>query len=315
MTLDPATTALLTELSSADAPLLHQLSPQDARAISDALMDLYGPGPELERVDNLTVPTIAGYLLPLRMLVPTTHAPGIIVYFHGGGWVVGSLDGYDTLARQLADRTGCTVALVDYRLAPEHPFPAAYDDACTAVEWVATHRSDYADADASLIVAGDSAGGNLAAVVAQTTAHRRGPVLALQVLIYPVTDDNFDTPSYRDPTNALMLTREMAIWFWDQYVPNSEDRARWQAAPSKADSLAGVAPTAILIAEHDVLRDENHRYATALRAADVPVREQVFEGQMHGFFQFVNVLPGAAQGLDYVVEAVDDAVLTRGITR
>lgn len=315
MALDPSTAAFLAQMAEAGGPPLHEMSPEEARTMSDGFIELCGAGPEMARVDSVTVSSVDGHAVPVRVLVPSENARGIIVYLHGGGWVVGSLDGYDTLGRQLAERTNCAVALVDYRLAPEHPFPAAADDAWAAVEWASANRATYATADAPLIVGGDSAGGNLAAVVAQRTVRDSGPEIALQILVYPVTEDNFETGSYLDPANALMLTGESMQWFWDLYVPEADDRARWDAAPAKAASLAGVAPAAVLVAEHDVLHDEGRAYARALTDANVPVREKIFEGQMHGFFQFVNVLPGAKDGMDYVVEAVDDLLAGNDIGR
>jgi len=315
MALDPATTAFLAEMAKAGGPPLHEMAPQEARAMSEGFTALYGDGPEMTRVENRTVPTPDGHQLPIRLLVPTDNARGVIAYLHGGGWVVGSLDGYDTLGRQLAERTGCVVALVDYRLAPEHVFPSAADDAWTAVQWLAANRATYAAADAPLIVGGDSAGGNLAAVVAQRAARENGPELALQFLAYPVIDCDFDTPSYLDPANELMLTRDAMVWFWDLYVPEAKDRTRWEVAPINAKSFDGVAPAAVLIAEHDVLHDEGRKYAQALRSAGVPLREKVFTGQMHGFFQFVNILPGAKDGMDYVVEAVEDVLAGADIAR
>lgn len=315
MALDSATTAFLAQMAEAGGPPLHEMSPQEARTLSDGFIELVGAGPEMARVDDITVPGADGHEVPVRVLVPADDARGVIVYLHGGGWVVGSLDGYDTLGRQLAERTGCAVALVDYRLAPEHLFPAAADDAWTALQWLAANRTAYAAADAPLIVGGDSAGGNLAAVVAQRAVRENGPELALQFLAYPVIDCDFDTPSYLDPANELMLTRDAMVWFWDLYVPEAEDRTRWEVAPINAESLTGVAPAAVLLAEHDVLHDEGRKYAEALRSAGIPVREKVFTGQMHGFFQFVNVLPGAKDGMDYVVEAVEDVLAGADIAR
>ena len=229
----------------------------------------------------------------------------MIVYYHGGGWVIGALDEFDTLGRQLAVRTGAAVALVDYRLAPEHRYPAAAEDAWAALRWVEDNRARFAGSRVPLIVAGDSAGGNLAAIVAQRAKAEGGPDLALQVLIYPVTDADVDNPSYTDPANALMLTREGMIWFWDHYAPDPVTRSNPDASPLQAADLSGLPPAVVLTAEHDVLRDEGEAYAERLRAAGVPVQHRRFAGQMHGFFSMVNVLPGAAAGLEYVAAEID----------
>jgi acetyl esterase len=230
-----------------------------------------------------------------RVLVPRAAPRGVVVFFHGGGWVCGSLDEVEMLGATLADRTACTVVLAQYRLAPEHPFPAAVDDAAAAVEWAA----EYA-AGLPLIVAGDSAGGNLAAVVSQRTD---GPAIALQILIEPVTDTDTETASYLEPANQLIVTRELMQWFFEHYAP--EDRRDPRLAPLRAASLAGVPPAVVLTAEHDVLRDEGEAYAERLRAAGVEVSHRRFAGQMHGFFGMVGVLPGSTAGIDYVVEAIE----------
>jgi acetyl esterase len=244
----------------------------------------------------------------VRILVPDDDVDGVIVYYHGGGWVIGSMDDYDTIGRHLAARTKCAVVLVDYRLAPEFRYPTAVDDSWAALEWVDAHVEEIAGRRVPLIVAGDSAGGNLAAVVAHRAAARGGPALALQVLVYPVTDADFNTTTYSDPANQLMLTRDAMIWFWDHYAPDELSRNHFDASPLRAPSLAGVAPAVILTAEHDVLRDEGELYATRLLKSGVPVQHRRFTGQMHGFFTMVNILPGSAAAIDYVTEAVQHHV-------
>ncbi len=179
--------------------------------------------------------------IPVRVLVPHGTPRGVIVYYHGGGWVIGALDEFDTLGRQLAERTSCTVVLVDYRLAPEHRYPAAVEDAYTALEWVAERTDELAGADAPVIVMGDSAGCNLSAIVAQR-ARDDGPAIPLQVLIYPVTDSDVDNRSYTDPENQLMLTRESMMWFWDHYAPDATTRVNADASPLRTSDLSGLPP-------------------------------------------------------------------------
>ena len=188
----------------------------------------------------------------------------MIVYLHGGGWATGSLDEYDTLARKLAERTGCAVVLVDYRLAPEHPFPAAADDVWVAVQWAGSHLEQLAGKRVPLLVAGDSAGGNLAAVVVQRAHAHKGPPIAMQVLIYPVTDCVMETASYLDPANQLLVTRDSVRWFWDLYVPDAARREHPSVSPMRAVDLSGLPPAVVLTAEYDVVRDEGEAYAARL---------------------------------------------------
>jgi acetyl esterase len=258
----------------------------------------------MARADDLTVTAADGAEIPIRVLVPQQGARGVIVYLHGGGWVIGTIDEYDTLARKLAERTSCAIVLVEYRLAPEHRYPTAVEDSYAALTWVGEHLADVAGRDdVPLIVAGDSAGGNLAAVVAQRARDRGGPQIALQVLIYPVTDADFDRPSYTDPDNQLLLTREAMIWFWDHYVPDPAHRHRPDASPLRAETLAGLPPAVVLTAEHDVLRDEGEDYAERLREAGVAVDARRHAGQTHGFFSLL-LLPGSERGFQHVVKAV-----------
>jgi acetyl esterase len=283
---------------------LHELTPVEARALGGALGELSGAGPAMERVDEVTLDSDDGGTFRVRILVPTGSPRAVIVYYHGGGWVIGALDEFDTLGRELARRTNCTVVLVDYRLAPEHRYPAAARDAYTALKWVAGDLGR----DLPVIVAGDSAGGNLSAVVAQRSRDENGPAIALQVLVYPVTDCDLDNTSYGDPANQLMLTRDSMVWFWDHYAPDPVARANPEASPLRAADLSGLPPAVVLTAEHDVLRDEGEAYAERLRQAGVPVRFQRFDGQMHGFFTMVNVLPGSAAALALVTEAIDGSL-------
>ena len=228
----------------------------------------------------------------------------MILYLHGGGWVIGTIDGYDTMARKLAERTSCAVALVDYRLAPEHRYPTAVDDCYAGLEWTAARLEEITGRpDGPLIVAGDSAGGNLSAVVALRARDRNGPEIALQVLIYPVTDADLSRPSYVEAENQLLLTTDAMAWFWDHYVPDTARRAEPDASPLRAPDLTGLPPAVVLTAEHDVLRDEGEAYADRLRAAGVPVETHRLAGQMHGFFTLL-LLPGSERGYQQVVKAV-----------
>jgi acetyl esterase len=295
---------MLAQFAEAGGKPLHESTPEEARALGAALAEMSGPAPRMARREDITVTAGDGYDIPVRILVPPQQTRGVIVWLHGGGWVIGAIDECDTLGAKLAERTSCAVVLVDYRLAPEHRYPTAVDDCWAALEWAAANRSDLAgNPDAPLIVAGDSAGGNLSAVMALRARDRGGPPIALQVLIYPVTDADFTRPSYVDDANQLLLTGDAMVWFWDHYVPDAGRRAEPDASPLKAGSLGGLPPAVVLTAEHDVLRDEGEAYADALRDAGVDVNFRRHDGQMHGFFTLL-MLPGSERGFQQVVRAV-----------
>ena len=305
MALDQATTALLEAMAALGLKPLQEQTPAEARGRMAAMRGEQAPGPDMASVRDLRVKASGGFV-PIRVLTPVAQPRGVIVYYHGGGWVIGSIADSDKLGRQLAQRTGCAVILVDYRLAPEYRFPTAVDDSWAVLRWADERRAELARPDAPLIVAGDSAGGNLSAIMAQRAKAAGGPQIALQVLVYPVTDCDLESTSYRDPANQLMLSRESMIWFWDHYAPDPEARLHPDAAPLRNADLLRLPPAVVLTAEHDVLRDEGELYATRLLKAGVPVRHQRFAGQMHGFFTMVDILPGAAAGMDYVVAAIEE---------
>lgn len=305
MALDDATVGFLTQMAESGAKPLHEMTPAEARGLGSMLRDLFGPGPDVASVRDEQVATADGSSFGVRVLVPEGTPRAVIVYYHGGGWVIGNIEESDTLGRQLANRTNAVVVLVDYRLAPEHRYPAAAEDAWTALNWTAERVTELAGASVPLVVMGDSAGGNLAAVVAQRAHAEGGPHVALQVLVYPVADADVDTASYVDPANQLLLSRDAMIWFWDHYAPDAASRANTDASPLRAADLSGLPPAVVITAEHDPLRDEGEAYAAKLRAAGVSVEHRRFDGQMHGFFTMVNVLPGSAAGIDFAVEQID----------
>lgn len=256
----------------------------------------------MERVEERTIEGTDGEAT-LRILVPFERYSGVLVYYHGGGWVTGSANEYDTVARKLAERTSCAVVLVEYRLAPEYRYPTAVDDSYVALDWVGKHLREFAGQDVPLIVAGDGAGGNLAAVTAIRARDRNGPPIALQVLIYPVTDADFARPSYLDADNELLLTREAMIWSWNHYLPEAYRRTEPDASPLRTENLRELPPAVVLTAEHDVLRDEGEAYAARLQEAGVLTDLQRYAGQMHGFFTLL-MLPGSELGFQQVVKAV-----------
>lgn len=269
--------------------------------MGEGLKDAYGAGPEMADVQHHHIDTADGGF-NVRVLKP--HDPqGVFVYYHGGGWVIGALDEFDTLGRRMAAHTNCTVVLVDYRLAPEHRYPTAADDAYAALEWTAANKTMLAGDDVPIIIGGDSAGGNLAAVVALRARERHGPDIALQVLVYPVTDANFERPSYVAEENQLFLSRAGMIWFWDHYLPDASQRNQPDASPLHAASLEGLPPALVLLAEHDVLYDEGKDYAERLRQAGVAVELHEHAGQMHGFFTIL-MLAGSSAAHEQVYDAI-----------
>jgi acetyl esterase len=263
-------------------------------------------GPALESVRNIVIPSQAGGM-PARVYSPSADAPGVVVYYHGGGWVVGSLDGWDPSVRALAAASGCDVVSVDYRLAPEHAFPAAADDAYDALVWVAA--SGGLARGRPIVVAGDSAGGNLATVSALRARDSGGPAIALQVLVYPVTDCDMDRRSCREYDGEdLILNRRDMRWFWDRYAPEHEARVNPYASPLRAPSLAGLPAAYLITAEHDPLRDEGFAYADRLRDARVPVEHRHYGSQIHAFFSFTGVLDDADKAVAEAGAAIRSAV-------
>jgi acetyl esterase len=223
--------------------------------------------------------------VPVRVYHPSaeTNLP-IVVVFHGGGWVIGNVEQYDGIARWLANASGAVVVSVDYRLAPEHPYPEPLDDCWTALTWTVAHAADLGGDASRIAVAGDSAGGNLAAVCALLARDAGAPALALQALVYPVTDANFETGSYVSNGEGYLLDHSQMRWFFDCYTTGRVDPTDWHVSPMRADDLSGVAPALVLTAEFDPLRDEGEAYADRLRAAGVSVEYRCYEGMIHSFF-------------------------------
>ena len=307
-TVHPQAQQILDAKAVAGGPPLWELAPDEARAGVDANAAVIGPGPDLASVRDIVIPSPAGGM-KARVYSPGANAPGVIVYFHGGGWVVGSLDGWDASCRALAAASGCDVVSVDYRLAPEHVFPAAVDDAFDALVWVASDGPDGLAAGRPVVVAGDSAGGNLAAVCALRARDTGGPPLALQLLVYPVTDCDLERRSYRQyDGDELILNRRDMVWFWDHYLPDPAARVHPDASPLRARDLSGLPPAYVITAEHDPLREEGFDYADRLRAARVPVEHRHFGSQIHAFFTFVNVLEDADKAVADAGGAVRAAV-------
>jgi acetyl esterase len=294
--IDPQASVWLEQLRALGVKPYDQLPVEEGRRLADeGAAALFGEPDPVERVED----GVAGDI-PVRIYRPAGAGPGAFVYLHGGGWVIGSLESHDRLCRTLAARSGVTVVAVEYRLAPEHRYPAAVEDAWTATTWTAERF-------APLVVGGDSAGGHLAAVVA-LRARDRGLRLALQVLLYPATNHAFDTPSYREHGTGTHLSEATLRWFWCQFLGDEQRGAEPEASPLRAPHLAGVAPALVLTAECDPLRDEGEAYARRLLDAGVPVTLTRYEGQIHGFIRMPAVLDAGGRGIDQVADAVRNAV-------
>jgi len=231
----------------------------------------------------------------------------VLVYLHGGGWVLCSIETHDPTCRELANGAGCVVVSVGYRLAPEHRFPAPAEDCYAALEWVARNTASLGGDPARIALGGDSAGGNLTAAVTLMARDRGGPRLVHQLLVYPVLDHAFDTDSYRENADGLLLTRDMMRSFWASYLAREEDGRHPYASPLRASDLAGLPPAHVITAEYDPLRDEGEAYARRLAAAGVPCVQRRYDGMIHGFFGFT-------QMVDRARDAVADAAreLRRG---
>ena len=311
MPLDPQAKAILDQFASMGGPQLHEMSVAQARELILGMVALAGEPESIARIENRTVPGPAGEI-PVRIYTPVGTAPfPVLVYFHGGGWVIGNLDTHDGICRSLANRVGCLVVSVDYRLAPEHPFPAAPEDCYAATRWLAEHAGSLGGDKGRIAVGGDSAGGNLAAVGALMARDRGGPKLAFQLLVYPVTDADFETRSYRENAEGYFLTRADMVWFWNHYAPRQEDRRNPYAAPLRAASLRGLPPALVITAEFDPLCDDGNAYAARLREDGVPVRLSRQDGLIHGFFQMGAVIDRGRASVDEAARALKDAFATR----
>ncbi|MGY3081753.1 acetyl esterase [Bradyrhizobium sp. LM6.10] len=293
--LDPDAAAVYTAFQEAGRPAYETLTAPEARAYySQARFATNPEPPELARVTPLAIPAPHG-TIPARIYVPKDRrrhdglSPAL-VFFHGGGWVIGDLDSHDVVCRQLAVEAALIVISVDYRLAPEHKFPAAADDAIAATKWVAANARELGVDAARLSIGGDSAGGNLAAVVALAARDGNGPAIAGQVLIYPAVDFAMTHGSHSEPETSVLLTHSVIRWFRDHYLNGAADVDDWRASPARAQNLGGLPPTYVLTAGADPLRDEGDEYAERLRQAGVPVATKHYPGQFHGFFTMGKLL-------------------------
>lgn len=294
--LTPQMRSVLERMARAGHPPLYTRTPQDARKAYAAGADvLEVPKAALPRVEDFTIPARDGHALPARLYAPATGAPlPVLLYTHGGGFTIGGIGTHDILCRELARLAGCMVVSLDYRLAPEHRFPTASNDAWDALAWLHANAAGLGADAARIAVGGDSAGGTLATVSA-ILARDAGLALALQLLIYPGCAAHQDTPSHTRFASGLVLDEPAITWFFGQYVGTREERNDWRFAPLHADDVEGIAPAWIGLAECDPLVDEGVDYADKLRAAGVAVDLEIYRGVTHEFIKMGRAIPEARQ--------------------
>ena len=300
MPLHPESQRFLDLLAANPRPEWHEMPVEESRKLFNSMVSVFGQGPELHAVEDRQMRGV-----PVRIYRPVRrdNSP-VIVYFHGGGWVLGNVGTHDSVCRRLAATSGHVVISVDYRLAPEHKYPAALDDAYRVVEMVTEACSELGINGKRLYVGGDSAGGNLAAAVCAKARDVSGPEIAKQVLIYPVIESDFGTDSYTTFAAGYGLTREGMQWYWAQYVDRTDADTRYAC-------LAGTRPTdlppaLVITAEYDVLRDEGEHYAARLRAGGVDVKLSRYDGMLHGFVHFAGMFEQAGKAIDEVAAYLND---------
>ena len=308
MTLDPQAQALLDKVEESGIPPYERLAPKLARGFYDKACEIArGEPPELFAVEDLSLPGPAGEL-SARCYRPSEQSGlPILVFFHGGGYTIGSLDSHDAVCRHLCAGADCLVVSIDYRLAPEHRFPAATEDAYAATCWVAEHAREL-DGDASRIaVAGDSAGGNLSAVTCLNARESGFPAICYQLLIYPGTDMTESFPSHNEFGEGYLLTSSLIGWFHTNYLPDDFDPKDWRCSPLHAADHSALPPAHVLTAGYDPLQDEGRAYAEKLQAAKVPVSYTHYEGMLHGFITQPGFIDNAVNAVQECAEKLHTA--------
>jgi acetyl esterase len=298
MPLDPQVKILMDQIAALNGPKIHTLSAPDARRATGSMFKL--PPERLEKVfkvEDRKIPGPAGEI-PIRIYTPEGSGPfPVLVFFHGGGWVICDLDSHDAPCRLLTNKAKCVTVSVDYRLAPENKFPAGVEDCFAATKWVAGNAKELNIDPERLAVGGDSAGGNLSAVISQLARDAGGPKIAFQLLVYPATEAELDTQSHKMFTDYF-LTKDDIFWFWAHYLRGPADRKDPRIAPALAKTLKGLPPALIITAEFDPLRDEGEAYGEKLRKAGVPVTVSRYDGMIHGFFSMFDVLDKGKQAIE-----------------
>src|SRR2546423_1700448 len=307
MPLDPQAQALLEQMQALGAPPLHEQPVEMARESLAMFASMGGTGEEVAKTEDRGISAPHGEI-PVRIYTPHGSGPfPVIVFFHGGGWVLGDLETHDITCRALANGAKAVVVAVHYRLAPEHKFPAAADDCYAALQWAHEHAAELGGDPSRMAVAGDSAGGNLAAVTALKARDEGGPALRFQLLVYPVTDFSMATPSYEANAEGYVLTKDSMKWFWDHYCSDA-DRKNPYASPLHAPDVSGLPPALVITAEFDPLRDEGEAYAKRLEEAGVAVKATRYDGQVHGFFGMTAIFDAAKRALDEATSALREAL-------
>jgi len=308
MALHPQCKAFLDMLAAAGGPGLHEIPLDEARKVPYQMIELGGPEEPVAQVDTRNIP--GPVPIPVRVYRPSLAQDlPALMYFHGGGFVICDLDTHDRACRMLANASGCVVVSVHYRLAPEHKFPAAVEDAYTATRYVADHASEFGIDPGRIAVGGDSAGGNLATVVAMMARDRGGPALKFQLLIYPVTDFTAHaTQSERDYGQGYFLDVELMDWFADQYFAAEADRHLPYGSPAKASDVRGLPSALIITGECDPLRDQGEAYADQLRSAGVPVVLRRYDGMIHPFVSLAGIVDAGREAIKESAAALRQAL-------
>jgi len=301
--LHPKLVALLEAIEASRRPAFYQCTPEQAREVIAASAAALGNGPAVHDVVSIHLPVRWGKL-PATLYRSAPTECGLIVYLHGGGWCLGTLAEFDALARLLCQQSHCAVLLLDYRLAPEHPYPSALEDALDSIEWAFKECETLTGSAVPLVVAGDSAGGNLAAVAVNELNHRIP--IAKQLLVYPVTDCDFEMDSYKQFSEGYFLFKRDMQWFFEHYAPGA-DWTDERISPLHAENLRSLPSTWIAVADHDVLRDDGVRYAHALKENGVDIELRVYTGMTHGFIRMANLIDVAHQAVCDMARAARDA--------
>jgi acetyl esterase/lipase len=312
MALNPQVKQFLETLESLDVPPFESMGVAEARAAAAASAELIGPPLPVAEIRDLAVSGLGGEIR-VRLYRPEGDAAcPALVYLHGGGWVLGDIPTHEKLCTEIVEGAGCAVVSVDYRLAPEHKFPAAAEDAFSAVQWVMSQAEQIGIDSHRVAVGGDSAGGNLATVACLMAKDRCAKMPVGQILVYPITDCDFDTPSYHENAEGYLLTRATMGWFWDCYVGSDEDMLHPYASPLRAEDLSGLPPALVITAEYDPLRDEAETYARRLQEAGVPVALTRYDGMIHAFIRRTDLFDQAHAAQREVCHTLREVFGTNG---
>ncbi|WP_019412638.1 alpha/beta hydrolase [Paenisporosarcina sp. TG20] len=296
MPVNPKIQYFLEQMNTMPAASMDQITPEAMRSLENAQLAAQQKE-TVEKVEDITIP-LAGRNIPIRLYIPKGEGPyPALVFYHGGGWVLGSIESHDAICRELANLAACVVISVEYRLAPEHKFPSAVNDAYESLEWVASHAAELGIDPDRIAVGGDSAGGNLATVACLIAKERNGPHVVHQLLLYPSAGPATDYPSMAENGEGYLLTGEMMKWFQSHYLQNAEDRIHPYLSPILSDNLEGLPSTTILTAQYDPLRDVGIAYAEKLQSHGVEVFHKNYEDLIHGFANFTSFVPEARQAV------------------